>query len=179
MQATTNICRARTVCRRANRRAAGGRRRLHQAPADDRPALRDDCDRRGPARSTQGRALTLAKRVGLALAILWSVALGAVLLFPLMFPPHQGGSSRSQMLLAEREPFDFLNPTFRRTRSTRSPEISSQRWCCSARTAGQRPHAGPWPTACSTGGDDRLAMTRPPLIEVRADDPRSDTTPEP
>ena len=109
MQATTNICRARTVCRRANRRAAGGRRRLHQAPADDGPALPDDFDRRGAGALDAGRALTLAKRVGLVLAILWSVALGAVLLFPLMFPPHQGGSFRSQMLLAEREPFDFLN----------------------------------------------------------------------
>jgi Na+/H+-dicarboxylate symporter len=55
------------------------------------------------------RARVLAARVGLILVILWMLALAAVLLFSLMFPPHQSASFFSNTLLAEREPFDFLN----------------------------------------------------------------------
>jgi Na+/H+-dicarboxylate symporter len=47
--------------------------------------------------------------VGLVLAMLWVIAIAAVLLFPLMFPPHQNASFFSTTLLEEREPFDFLN----------------------------------------------------------------------
>ena len=55
------------------------------------------------------QARTLGKRVGLILVLLWAVALAAVLLFPLMFPPNQNASFFSTTLLQEREPFDFLN----------------------------------------------------------------------
>src|SRR3954467_8492493 len=41
----------------------------------------------GALDATQARAL--GKRVGLILALLWAIALAAVLVFPLMFPPHQ------------------------------------------------------------------------------------------
>ena len=40
---------------------------------------------------------------------MWVLALGAVLLFPLMFPPHRSASFFSTTLLEEREPFDFLS----------------------------------------------------------------------
>src|SRR5262249_50713514 len=55
------------------------------------------------------RARALGKRVGLVLAVLWALALAAVLLFPLMFPPNQTASFFSTTLLQEREPFDFLH----------------------------------------------------------------------
>ena len=55
------------------------------------------------------QARTLGKRVGLILVLLWALALAAVLLFPLMFPPNQNASFFSTTLLQEREPFDFLN----------------------------------------------------------------------
>jgi Na+/H+-dicarboxylate symporter/ABC-type amino acid transport substrate-binding protein len=51
---------------------------------------------------------TLGFRVGIVLAILWTVALMAVLLFPLMFPPNQSASFFSTTLVEDREPFDFL-----------------------------------------------------------------------
>ena len=60
----------------------------------------------GALDGAQARALGM--RVGLVLVALWAVALGAVLLFPLMFPPHQSASFFSTTLLQEREPFDFL-----------------------------------------------------------------------
>src|ERR1051325_8492796 len=60
----------------------------------------------GALDATQARAL--GKRVGFPLAILWTLALAAVLLFPLMFPPNQNASFFSTTLLQEREPFDFL-----------------------------------------------------------------------
>jgi len=55
------------------------------------------------------QARSLGKRVGLILVVMWALALAAVLLFPVMFPPHQSASFFSTTLLAEREPFDFLN----------------------------------------------------------------------
>ena len=55
------------------------------------------------------QARTLGKRVGLVLGLLWAIGLVAVLLFPLMLPPHQSSSFFSTTLLIEREPFDFLN----------------------------------------------------------------------
>ncbi|PWT82067.1 MAG: hypothetical protein C5B57_09325 [Blastocatellia bacterium] len=61
----------------------------------------------GALDATQAR--TLGKRVGLVLLVLWALALAAVLVFPLMFPPHQTASFFSTTLLQEREPFDFLN----------------------------------------------------------------------
>jgi Na+/H+-dicarboxylate symporter len=61
----------------------------------------------GALDAAQARAL--GRRVGLVLAMLWTLALAAVLLFPLMFPPHQNASFFSTTLLQEREPFDFLN----------------------------------------------------------------------
>jgi Na+/H+-dicarboxylate symporter/ABC-type amino acid transport substrate-binding protein len=54
-------------------------------------------------------AWALGKRVGLILALLWVLALAAVLLFPLMFPNNQSASFFSTTLLQEREPFDLLN----------------------------------------------------------------------
>jgi len=55
------------------------------------------------------QARTLGKRVGLVLLLVWGVALAAVFLFPVMFPPAQNASFFSTTLLQEREPFDFLN----------------------------------------------------------------------
>jgi Na+/H+-dicarboxylate symporter len=55
------------------------------------------------------QARSLGKRVGFILVILWALALTAVLLFPVMLPPHQSASFFSTTLLEEREPFDFLN----------------------------------------------------------------------
>ena len=55
------------------------------------------------------QARTLGRRVGLVLVLLWAVALAAVLLFPLMFPPNQNASFFSTTMLQEREPFDVLN----------------------------------------------------------------------
>ena len=42
------------------------------------------------------QARMLGKRVGLALGLLWAVAFVAVLLFPLMLPPHQNASFSAQ-----------------------------------------------------------------------------------
>src|SRR6185436_13576140 len=55
------------------------------------------------------QARTLFARVVLMLALLWGLALAAVLLFPLMFPPVQNASFFSTALVEERENFDFLN----------------------------------------------------------------------
>src|SRR5437899_3350453 len=55
------------------------------------------------------QARTLGVRVGIVLAVLWALALAAVLLFPLMFPPNQSASFFSTTLIQDREPFDFLN----------------------------------------------------------------------
>ncbi len=54
-------------------------------------------------------AKALGVRVGMLLAALWAVALTAVMLFPLTFPPNQSASFFSTTLVEEREPFDFLN----------------------------------------------------------------------
>ena len=61
----------------------------------------------GGLNAAQARAL--GTRVGLVLALLWALAIAAVLLFPLMFPPNQSASFFSTALLEEREPFDLLN----------------------------------------------------------------------
>ena len=61
----------------------------------------------GALSAQQARALGL--RVGIVLALLWGVALAAVFLFPLMFPPNQNASFFSTTLLEEREAFDFLS----------------------------------------------------------------------
>ena len=61
----------------------------------------------GALNGAQARAL--GTRVAVVLLLLWAVALAAVLLFPLMFPTSQNASFFSTSLLAEREPFDFLN----------------------------------------------------------------------
>jgi proton glutamate symport protein len=55
------------------------------------------------------QARRLGARAGLVVIGLWVLALGAVLLFPLMFPPHRSASFFSTTLLDEREPFDFLS----------------------------------------------------------------------
>jgi Na+/H+-dicarboxylate symporter/ABC-type amino acid transport substrate-binding protein len=54
-------------------------------------------------------ARALGLRVGLILVLFWVLALAAVLVFPLMFPPAQNASFFSTALIQEREPFDFLN----------------------------------------------------------------------
>jgi Na+/H+-dicarboxylate symporter/ABC-type amino acid transport substrate-binding protein len=61
----------------------------------------------GGLNPAQARALGV--RVGIVLAVLWALALAAVLLFPLMFPPNQSASFFSTALIEDREPFDFLN----------------------------------------------------------------------
>lgn len=55
------------------------------------------------------QAKNLGKRVGVALVLLWTLALAVVLLFPLMFPSSENASFFSTTLLDEREPFDFVN----------------------------------------------------------------------
>jgi Na+/H+-dicarboxylate symporter/ABC-type amino acid transport substrate-binding protein len=53
-------------------------------------------------------ASRLGSRVGLLLLGLWAVALGAVLLFPLMFPPMQTASFFSTTLLEDSPPLDLV-----------------------------------------------------------------------
>ena len=55
------------------------------------------------------QAKTLGQGVGVVLVLLWAVALGAVFLFPLMFPSSSNASFFSTTLIEEREPFDFLS----------------------------------------------------------------------
>ena len=55
------------------------------------------------------RRALLGLRVGAVLVLLWAVALAAVFLFPLMFPPLETASFFSTTLLEEREPFDLVN----------------------------------------------------------------------
>lgn len=55
------------------------------------------------------QARALGVRVGLLLALLWAIALTAVLVFAVTFPPGQNASFFSTSLVEEREPFDFLN----------------------------------------------------------------------
>lgn len=57
----------------------------------------------------RAQARTLARHVGVVLALLWALALTMVFLFPVMFPPHESASFFSTTLTQEREPFDFLN----------------------------------------------------------------------
>ena len=54
------------------------------------------------------QARTLVSKVGLVLLLVWTVALSAVFLFPLMFPPSVSASFFSETLLDDREAFDFL-----------------------------------------------------------------------
>lgn len=60
----------------------------------------------GALHPAQARALGF--RVGAVLVLLWAVALVAVFLFPLMFPPHVSASFFSTTLLQPPETFDFL-----------------------------------------------------------------------
>jgi Na+/H+-dicarboxylate symporter/ABC-type amino acid transport substrate-binding protein len=55
------------------------------------------------------QAKSLGKRVGIALLLLWTLALSAVLTFPLMFPSSENAVFFSTTLLDDRESFDFLN----------------------------------------------------------------------
>ena len=55
------------------------------------------------------QAKTLGRRVGIALLLLWALALMAVLMFPLMFPSNENAAFFSTTLLDERESFDFLD----------------------------------------------------------------------
>jgi Na+/H+-dicarboxylate symporter/ABC-type amino acid transport substrate-binding protein len=57
---------------------------------------------------SRGDASRLGTRVGLLLLGLWAVALGAVLLFPLMFPPMQTASFFSTTLLEDTPPLDLV-----------------------------------------------------------------------
>jgi Na+/H+-dicarboxylate symporter/ABC-type amino acid transport substrate-binding protein len=61
----------------------------------------------GTLRLDEARLLGL--RVGAVLVLLWAVAIAAVFLFPLMFPPLETASFFSTTLTEEREPFDLVN----------------------------------------------------------------------
>jgi proton glutamate symport protein len=54
------------------------------------------------------QARLVGTRVGAVIALLWAVALGAVLLFPLMFPQLETAAFFSTTLLEERQPFDLV-----------------------------------------------------------------------
>lgn len=54
-------------------------------------------------------ARAMAWRVGGLLALLWAVALAAVFVFPLMFPPMQSASFFSTTLVDDPQPFDLVN----------------------------------------------------------------------
>jgi Na+/H+-dicarboxylate symporter len=54
-------------------------------------------------------ARKIGVRVGIVLGLFWALALLAVCLFPLMFPPGENASFFSSTLLQEREPFDLVN----------------------------------------------------------------------
>src|SRR5262249_789179 len=60
----------------------------------------------GGLHPAQARALGV--RVGAIIAVLWAIALLAVFLFPLMFPPHVNASFFSTTLLQPPESFDLL-----------------------------------------------------------------------
>ena len=55
------------------------------------------------------QARRVGQRLAFVLALIWTLALAAVMLFPLMFPPSRSASFFSTALLQEREPFNFLN----------------------------------------------------------------------
>jgi len=55
------------------------------------------------------QARTLGLRVGLVLALMWSLALAMALLLPLAFPPMQSASFFSTSLVEPPQPFDFIN----------------------------------------------------------------------
>jgi Na+/H+-dicarboxylate symporter len=57
---------------------------------------------------TRGEAVRLGTRVGLLLLGLWAIALLAVFVFPLMFPPMQTASFFSTTLLDETPPLDLI-----------------------------------------------------------------------
>jgi len=61
----------------------------------------------GSLRLDEARQLGL--RVGAVLVLLWVVALAAVFLFPMMFPPLETASFFSTTLVEKREPFDLVN----------------------------------------------------------------------
>jgi Na+/H+-dicarboxylate symporter/ABC-type amino acid transport substrate-binding protein len=54
-------------------------------------------------------ARVLGLRVSIVMALLWVLALCAVFLFPLMFPPNETASFFSTALLEEREPFNLVD----------------------------------------------------------------------
>ena len=60
----------------------------------------------GSLDAAQARAL--GAKVGGILVLIWTVAIGMVVLFPLMFPQNQNASFFSTSLVEDREPFDFL-----------------------------------------------------------------------
>src|SRR5438045_2460806 len=55
------------------------------------------------------RARVLGLRMAIVMGLLWLLALGAVFLFPLMFPPNETASFFSTALLDEREPFNLVD----------------------------------------------------------------------
>jgi Na+/H+-dicarboxylate symporter len=55
------------------------------------------------------QARMLGTRMLAVLLLLWILAIAAVLLFPLMFPPYETASFFSTALLEEREPFNFVD----------------------------------------------------------------------
>jgi Na+/H+-dicarboxylate symporter/ABC-type amino acid transport substrate-binding protein len=54
-------------------------------------------------------ARVLGKRLGLVIGLLWGLAIAAVWLFPIMFPPRESASFFSTALTEDREPFNFLD----------------------------------------------------------------------
>jgi Na+/H+-dicarboxylate symporter/ABC-type amino acid transport substrate-binding protein len=54
------------------------------------------------------QARTIGLRVAAILALLWVVALAAVFVFPLMFPPHESAAFFSTTLVEPPEPFDLV-----------------------------------------------------------------------
>jgi Na+/H+-dicarboxylate symporter/ABC-type amino acid transport substrate-binding protein len=60
----------------------------------------------GSLDAAQARAL--GAKVGVILVLIWTVAIGMVVLFPLMFPQNQNASFFSASLVEDREAFDFL-----------------------------------------------------------------------
>jgi len=62
----------------------------------------------GLGRLDSAQAKALGIRAGAVMAVLWVIAIGAVFLFPLTFPPVQTASFFSTTLIEAREPFDLV-----------------------------------------------------------------------
>ena len=100
----------RAVSRRARRAARHRRRRLREAPADDRAALRDGLHHRQPRQPVSREAKRLGLRAGAALLALWTIALGVLLSVSARLPAvRDAHRSSARRCVENAAPFDFVD----------------------------------------------------------------------